>query len=180
MDRVEMLTTANERGNNPEDPNKGDPLDFVLWQAAAPGEPTWESPWGAGRPGWHIECSTMATKFLGQTIDVHGGGSDLLFPHHACEIAQIEPLTRAPFVRFWMHAAMVRHEGEKMSKSLGNLVMARDLLKTYSPDTLRLYLGMHHYQIEWSADRGRLGWAARLAERFAQAANCAGGNGDSL
>jgi L-cysteine:1D-myo-inositol 2-amino-2-deoxy-alpha-D-glucopyranoside ligase len=121
--RAEMLPIANERGNHPDDPNKRDPLDFVLWQAQAPGEPAWDSPWGPGRPGWHIECSTLSTKYLGETVDVHSGGADLCFPHHECEIAQVEPVTgERPFVRTWMHTAMVYHDGEKMSKSLGNLV----------------------------------------------------------
>ncbi|HUF37393.1 MAG TPA: cysteine--tRNA ligase [Anaerolineales bacterium] len=170
MDREMMLTTANERGNNPDDPHKRDPLDFVLWQAAAPGEPAWDSPWGSGRPGWHIECSSMATKFLGETVDIHSGGSDLLFPHHCCEIAQIEPLTGQPFVRHWMHTAMVRHDGEKMSKSLGNLVWARELLETHRADSLRLYLSAHHYAIEWSHDPGLLSWAGLAAGRMAEAA----------
>lgn len=177
MDRVKMLATANERGNRPDDPNKRDPLDFVLWQAAAPGEPTWESPWGLGRPGWHIECSAMSTRFLGETIDIHSGGGDLIFPHHCCEIAQVEPLTEKPFVRFWMHAAMVRHEGEKMSKSLGNLVWARDLLKAYSADAVRLYLASHHYKIEWSHDSGLLDWSARVADRLVAAGQAASGAG---
>jgi cysteinyl-tRNA synthetase len=147
LSRSEMLTIANERGNRPDDPNKRDPLDFVLWQAQAPGEPSWESPWGPGRPGWHIECSTMATQLLGEAIDIHIGGSDLAFPHHECEIAQVEPVTgKIPCVHFWMHIAMVYHEGEKMSKSLGNLVMVRDLLESWSADSLRLYLGRHHYR----------------------------------
>ena len=136
----EMLAVANERGNRPDDPNKRNPLDFVLWQAREPGEPTWPSPWGPGRPGWHIECSAMAVSHLGETIDIHAGGSDLVFPHHESEIAQVEPLTGRPFVRFWFHTAMVEHEDEKMSKSLGNLVMVRDLLEQVSPDALRLYL----------------------------------------
>ncbi|HLF88693.1 MAG TPA: cysteine--tRNA ligase [Anaerolineales bacterium] len=173
MDKPTMLKIANERGNNPDDPNKRDPLDFVLWQAHTPGEPSWESPWGAGRPGWHIECSTMSSKFLGvDTIDIHGGGGDLLFPHHTCEIAQIEPLTGKPFVRFWMHAAMVRHGGEKMSKSLGNLVWARELLKTHTSDALRLYLATHHFQVEWSYDSGLLNWAGRVARRLMDAVTC--------
>lgn len=146
----EMLPIANERGNKPDDPNKRDPLDFVLWQAAAPGEPTWESPWGPGRPGWHIECTAMSTKYLGQSIDIHGGGGDLIFPHHECEIAQAENATGVkPFARFWMHAAMVNYDDEKMSKSLGNLVLAHDLLKTWSPDAIRLYLFSNHYRTEW-------------------------------
>ncbi len=177
LDKPAMLATANERGNDPNDPNKEDPLDFVLWQAAKPGEPTWESPWGLGRPGWHIECSTMSTKFLGESIDIHSGGSDLIFPHHCCETAQLEALTGKPFVRFWMHAAMVRHAGEKMSKSLGNLVWARELLQVYTADALRLYLASHHYSNEWSHDPGLLDWAARVAKRIQAAANLPAGTG---
>lgn len=172
----EMLPIANQRGNNPNDPRKRDPLDFVLWQARAPGEPAWDSPWGQGRPGWHIECSTMATKLLGNTIDVHSGGSDLIFPHHESEIAQIEPITgQKPFVRFWMHTAMVRHQGEKMSKSLGNLVMVRDLLKSWSPDTLRLYMAMHHYRLAWSHNEAELAQAAQIAGTLNQAVAAAPG-----
>ncbi|MBC7292524.1 MAG: class I tRNA ligase family protein, partial [Thermoleophilia bacterium] len=134
LPRDEMLRIANERGNNPNDPNKRDPLDFVLWQAQAPGEPAWDSPWGPGRPGWHIECTAMAIKFLGETVDIHSGGADLAFPHHESEIAQAECATgRKPFARFWMHSAMVRYQGEKMSKSLGNLIMVDKLLQKWSP-----------------------------------------------
>ncbi len=148
--RDDMLPIANERGNNPDDPNKRAPLDFVLWQAAAPGEPTWDSPWGPGRPGWHIECTAMATEYLGKTIDIHGGGYDLIFPHHECEIAQSENATGVePFVRHWMHVAMVNYDGEKMSKSLGNLVLASDLLNTYPADAIRLNLFSHHYRMVW-------------------------------
>ena len=150
LERDHMLPIANERGNNPDDPNKRHPLDFVLWQAGAPGEPTWESPWGPGRPGWHIECTAMATKYLGQSIDIHGGGGDLIFPHHECEIAQAENATGVePFARFWVHVAMVNYENEKMSKSLGNLVLAHELLKTYTADTIKLYLFAHHYRTVW-------------------------------
>ncbi|MGI8475414.1 MAG: cysteine--tRNA ligase [Thermomicrobiales bacterium] len=146
----EMLAIANERGNKPDDPNKRAPIDFLLWQAASPGEPTWPSPWGPGRPGWHIECSAMATKYLGNTVDIHGGGADLVFPHHECEIAQTENGTGAkPFVRYWMHVAMVKYQGEKMSKSLGNLVLACDALEIYHPDAIRLYLFSHHYRASW-------------------------------
>ncbi len=182
LPRQDMLPIANERGNHPDDPDKRHPLDFVLWQAAAPGEPSWQSPWGLGRPGWHIECSTMATHLLGETIDVHGGGSDLMFPHHECEIAQVEPITgRIPFVRTWMHTAMVRHEGEKMSKSLGNLVMVRDLLQDVSPDALRLYLGRHHYRQAWEFDRAELELSAELADKLDRAVCLAGdGSGESL
>jgi L-cysteine:1D-myo-inositol 2-amino-2-deoxy-alpha-D-glucopyranoside ligase len=160
--RDEMLGIANERGNNPDDPNKRNPLDFVLWQAAAPGEPTWESPWGPGRPGWHIECSAMASRYLGETIDIHGGGADLVFPHHECEVAQSEnAFGQRPFARYWMHVGMVRYLGEKMSKSLGNLVLARNLLENYSADTIRLYLFSHRYRESWEfVDDEVDGWAA--------------------
>ena len=170
--REEMLPVANERGNIPDDPNKRDPLDFVLWQAAKPGEPNWDSPWGPGRPGWHIECSAMSQHYLGETIDIHGGGDDLVFPHHECEIAQSEQYTGVqPFVRFWMHIAMVHYEGEKMSKSLGNLIMARDLLQDHSADTIRAYLLGHHYRTPWEYDEAGLAQAVDRVERYA-AANC--------
>jgi L-cysteine:1D-myo-inositol 2-amino-2-deoxy-alpha-D-glucopyranoside ligase len=173
--RGQMLPIANERGNRPDDPHKHDPLDFVLWQSQAPGEPAWESPWGIGRPGWHIECSTMSTKFLGSTIDIHGGGADLCFPHHECEIAQVEPITGlTPYVRYWLHTAMVRYQGEKMSKSLGNLVMVRDLLKTYSPDALRIYLGKHHYRETWSYNEDEMAQAEELAQKLRLAVSAAG------
>ncbi len=169
--RDAMLPVANERGNHPEDPNKRDPLDFVLWQRRTGDEPAWPSPWGEGRPGWHIECTAMVTKFLGPTIDVHGGGADLIFPHHECEIAQsVSASGVSPFVRNWMHIAMVRKDGEKMSKSLGNLVMVSDLLKTYSPDALRLFLAGYHYRTAWEYDAARLEAAAAIADRWQAAA----------
>jgi L-cysteine:1D-myo-inositol 2-amino-2-deoxy-alpha-D-glucopyranoside ligase len=181
LPRESMLPIANQRGNFPDDPNKRNPLDFVLWQAQAPGEPAWDSPWGPGRPGWHIECSTMSTKFLGKVVDVHGGGADLCFPHHDCEIAQIEPLLEGrSFVRFWMHTAMVRHQGEKMSKSLGNLVMVRDLLQTYPPDAIRLYLGSHHYRTTWEYDEKKLEESARLADKVQDAVTASSGSGRPL
>ncbi len=181
LPRGDMLEVANERGNRPEDPNKRDPLDFVLWQAQAPGEPAWESPWGPGRPGWHIECSTMATKYLGNTVDFHGGGLDLCFPHHECEIAQVKPVREHdPYVRVWMHTAMVGYQGEKMSKSLGNLIMVRDLLKTYSPDVLRLYLGSHHYREPWSYDEADLQAFQALADKLNRAASVQGGQGGAF
>ncbi|MBA3944366.1 MAG: cysteine--tRNA ligase [Herpetosiphonaceae bacterium] len=139
QDYATMLTTANERGNDANDPHKRDPLDFVLWQHSQPDEPAWPSPWGPGRPGWHIECSTIATSYLGPQVDIHGGGTDLIFPHHACEIAQAEPITGVvPFVRAWMHVGMVYLDGEKMSKSLGNMAFVDDVLKSYSGAALRL------------------------------------------
>ncbi|RPI82362.1 MAG: cysteine--tRNA ligase [Chloroflexi bacterium] len=177
--RSEMLPVANERGNHPDDPNKRDPLDFVLWQAQAPGEPAWDSPWGPGRPGWHIECSTMAVKFLGKPVDIHGGGLDLCFPHHECEIAQVKPLQEdAPYVRCWMHTAMVGYQGEKMSKSLGNLVMISDLLNTYQADALRLYMGSHHYRKTWSYDEKDLVKFQELVGQLRKAVQVEGVKGD--
>jgi len=179
--RDEMLAIANERGNFPDDPNKRDPLDFVLWQAQAPDEPAWESPWGPGRPGWHIECSTMSSELLGNTVDIHGGGADLVFPHHESEIAQSEGATgHEPFVRFWMHTAMVYYEGEKMSKSLGNLIMVRDLLKDWSPDALRLYMAGHHYRKPWPHNEDELRAAEQLAQKLRQAVSAAGDEGASI
>ncbi|HZD11176.1 MAG TPA: cysteine--tRNA ligase [Candidatus Binatia bacterium] len=182
LPRDQMLDVANERGNHPDDPHKKDPLDFVLWQAQAPGEPAWDSPWGPGRPGWHIECSTMAGEYLDSPVDIHGGGADLIFPHHECEIAQYEGATgKQPFVRIWMHTAMVRHEGEKMSKSLGNLVMVRDLLdKGISPDALRLCLHAHHYATAWEFDEDSLQEAAERARLLRRAATIQGGSGAAL
>ena len=147
--RDEMLPIANERGNVPDMPGKRDPLDFVLWQRSLEDEPSWPSPWGAGRPGWHIECSAMATAYLGDRFEIHGGGADLAFPHHESELAQTEGATGVtPWVAHWTHAGMLRHDGEKMSKSLGNLVLVRDLLRTYPGDAIRHYLVSHHYRSE--------------------------------
>ena len=166
----EMLPIANERGNFPDDPKKRAPIDFVLWQAGAPGEPTWESPWGPGRPGWHIECSAMAMRYLGSTVDIHGGGYDLVFPHHECEIAQSENATGVePFVRTWMHVAMVDYQGEKMSKSLGNLVLASNVLQDYSSDAFRLYLHAHHYRSTWEYIDGEIDAWDSTAGELAQA-----------
>ena len=148
-DRDEMLRLAAERGGNPDDPNKRDPLDFVLWQPSADDEPSWETIWGPGRPGWHIECSALALRELGTTIDLHGGGSDLIFPHHECESAQSEAATGEPFVRHWMHQAMVRMDGEKMSKSLGNLVFVSELRKEWDTRAIRLAAVANHYRTPW-------------------------------
>lgn len=181
FDRSEMLPIANERGNNPDDPNKQDPLDFILWQAAAPGEPTWTSPWGEGRPGWHIECSAMATRYLGPQIDIHGGGYDLVFPHHECEIAQSETVTGVkPFVRYWMHVGMTEYQGEKMSKSLGNLVYVKDLLKSYSSDAIRLYLLDHHYRSSWLFLDGEMSEWQKAANRLRDASQRESGTGKPL
>ena len=147
----QMLKLARARGGNPDDPHRRHPLDFILWQPSLPDEPSWRAPFGVGRPGWHIECSAMSMAEHGETIDIHGGGTDLIFPHHECEIAQSEALTSKPFVRHWMHSAMVNYEGEKMSKSLGNLVFVSDLRAKADPRAIRLALMRHHYRsgFEW-------------------------------
>jgi len=168
-DRETMLALAAERGGNIEDPNKKDPLDFVLWQPSADGEPAWESLWGPGRPGWHIECSALAMRELGETIDLHGGGSDLVFPHHECEAAQSQAATGQPFVRHWMHQAMVRMDGEKMSKSLGNLVFVSELRKTFDTRAIRLGLVANHYRTEWEWNEHIMPDAAARLERWIEA-----------
>ena len=146
-----MVRLARARGGNPDDPHRRDPLDFVLWQPSLPDEPAWRAPFGVGRPGWHVECSVMAMHELGPTLDLHGGGTDLIFPHHECEVAQSESITGEPFARHWVHSAMVSYEGEKMSKSLGNLVFVSDLLKMADARAIRLALMRHHYRagFEW-------------------------------
>ncbi len=128
------------------DEAKRDPLDFVLWKTARPGEPSWDSPWGPGRPGWHIECSAMSTCCLGDTFDIHGGGLDLKFPHHENEIAQSEAATGQPFVNLWMHNGFVEIDQEKMSKSLGNFFTVREVLKIYRPEELRYFILASHYR----------------------------------
>lgn len=128
------------------DIHKKDPLDFVLWKAAKPGEPFWESPWGNGRPGWHIECSAMSEQFLGEHFDIHGGGQDLQFPHHENEIAQSEGAHDHPFVNYWMHNGFVRVDSEKMSKSLGNFFTVREVLKNYQPEVIRFFILRAHYR----------------------------------
>ena len=128
------------------DERKRNPFDFVLWKSAKPGEPNWESPWGMGRPGWHIECSVMSSKYLGETFDIHGGGKDLCFPHHENEIAQSESISNKPFVRYWIHNGFVNINHEKMSKSLGNFLMIKDVMKTYHPEVVRLFLLSSHYR----------------------------------
>jgi L-cysteine:1D-myo-inositol 2-amino-2-deoxy-alpha-D-glucopyranoside ligase len=163
-DRAEMLRLAAEHGGNVDDPNKRDPLDFVLWQPSLPDEPAWESRWGAGRPGWHVECSALALRELGETLDVHGGGRDLVFPHHECETAQSESVTGAPFVKHWLHVGLVGLDGTKMSKSLGNLVFVSDLLEASESDAVRLALLDHHYRFDWEwHDEGLPRAMARLA-----------------
>jgi L-cysteine:1D-myo-inositol 2-amino-2-deoxy-alpha-D-glucopyranoside ligase len=164
FDHATMLAMAAEHGGNPDDPNKRHPLDFVLWQPSLPDEPSWESRWGPGRPGWHIECSALVLRELGETIDVHGGGRDLVFPHHECETAQSEAATDAQFVRHWLHVGLVGLDGTKMSKSLGNLVFVGDLLREWEPAVIRLALLSHHYRPDWEwSDRDLTEAAARLA-----------------
>ena len=128
------------------DDRKKDPMDFALWKKQKPGEPAWESPWGMGRPGWHIECSTMSTTILGDTIDIHAGGADLIFPHHENEIAQSEAKTGKPFARYWMHSAFLNINDEKMSKSLKNFFTAREILEKYDPEIIRLFILSGHYR----------------------------------
>ena len=173
LSRAEMLALAAERGGNPDDRHKRDPLDFVLWQPSADDEPSWESLWGPGRPGWHIECSALALRELDTTIDLHGGGADLIFPHHECEAAQSEAATGQRFVRHWMHQAMVRMDGEKMSKSLGNLVFVHDLLEEYDARAIRLAVVGHHYRDSWEWDEALMPASAARLERW-----LAAGEGD--
>ena len=145
----EMLRLAGLRGGNIDDPQKRNPLDFVLWQPSAADEPAWETPWGPGRPGWHVECSALALRELGEHVHLHGGGADLIFPHHECERAQSESATNTPFVDHWMHAALISKDGEKMSKSLGNLVFIDALRGEWDPRAIRLGIISHHYRTEW-------------------------------
>ena len=128
------------------DPNKKHPMDFALWKAQKPGEPAWDSPWGKGRPGWHIECSAMSTKYLGETIDIHCGGKDLVFPHHENEIAQSEGATGKPFVHYWMHNGFINVDNQKMSKSLGNFFTVRDISKEFDLEAVRMFMLGAHYR----------------------------------
>ena len=174
-DEPTMISFANERGANTEDERLRNPLDFILWQKSEEGEPSWDSPFGPGRPGWHIECSAMAMSELGPTIDLHGGGDDLIFPHHECETAQSVAANNSPFARHWMHVGMVAYEGEKMSKSLGNLVFVRDLRTGHDPRAIRLALLSNHYRagFEWfdsDIDKGEA-----MLERMIEAASCPSG-----
>jgi L-cysteine:1D-myo-inositol 2-amino-2-deoxy-alpha-D-glucopyranoside ligase len=149
LDQATMLQLSRTRGGNPDDPRKRHPLDFVLWQRSLPDEPHWPAPWSAGRPGWHIECTVLAARELGLPVDVHGGGDDLIFPHHESEIAQAVAAGEPDFVQHWVHVAMVGYRGEKMSKSLGNLVFVRDLLQRVPPAAIRLLLCAHHHRTAW-------------------------------
>jgi cysteinyl-tRNA synthetase len=148
------------------DERKRDPLDFALWKASKPGEPSWPSPWGPGRPGWHIECSAMSMQYLGESFDIHGGGEDLIFPHHENEIAQSEAATGKPFVRYWIHNGFVNLGAEKMSKSLGNILTIREMVKRHDPEAIRLYLLGTHYRSPLPFSDERIGEAARALARL--------------
>jgi len=161
-----MMRIGAERGETPGDPRKRNPLDSVLWQPSAVDEPAWDAPWGRGRPGWHVECSALALRYLGPTVDLHGGGTDLIYPHHECSAAQAEVVTGQPLARHWMHQAMVVHEGEKMAKSLGNLVFVADLLRCHDPMALRLLFLAQHYRRSWSWDPRLLEQAVQRLERW--------------
>ena len=153
LDGPEMRRQFAEKGGDPQAPGKRAVLDFLLWQPSAPDEPSWPSAWGAGRPGWHIECSVMAMEELGAVIDVHGGGNDLVFPHHEAEVLQAERLSgQGPFARVWAHVGMVALDGVKMSKSLGNLVFVRDLRERVDDGAIRRHLLEHHYRSSWTYD----------------------------
>ncbi len=158
-----------ERGGDPDDPRKRHPLDFVVWQRSQPGEPWWDSPWGRGRPGWHLECSAMAREYLGTTVDLHGGGADLIYPHHESERAQSEAANQAPFARRWLHTGMVRYQGEKMSKSLGNLVFPASSFRDHEPAAVRLALLAHHWRSPWEWDPAELKEAAERLSNWRQA-----------
>jgi cysteinyl-tRNA synthetase len=148
------------------DERKRAPLDFALWKASKPGEPSWPSPWGPGRPGWHIECSAMSMRYLGEGFDIHGGGEDLIFPHHENEIAQSEAATGKPFVRLWIHNGFVNLGSEKMSKSLGNMLTIKEMVKRHDPEAIRLSLLQTHYRHPLDFAEERIGEAARALERL--------------
>jgi len=164
--KLEQMVST-ECGLGSED--KEDPMDFVLWKASKPGEPAWPSPWGEGRPGWHIECSAMSLKYLGESIDIHGGGQDLIFPHHENEIAQSESFTgQKPFVRYWMHNGLLQMGEEKMSKSIGNLVTIKEALEKHSPDAIRIFVLGSHYRSPLTYSEETLEAAEKGAQRLGQ------------
>ena len=163
------------------DEKKRHPMDFVLWKGAKPGEPQWPSPWGPGRPGWHIECSVMSSHYLGDTFDIHGGGRDLLFPHHENERAQSVAAHGGGFARYWVHNGFVTVESEKMSKSLGNFLTIRDALKTYHPEVLRLFLLSKHYREPAGLLQGqRAGASVRPGAHLQDPSKAGGGPGGTL
>ncbi len=148
------------------DPRKRHPMDFALWKRSRPGEPAWDSPWGPGRPGWHIECSAMSLHYLGPGFDIHGGGADLIFPHHENEIAQSEAATGQPFVRYWLHNGFITVNREKMSKSLGNFFLVREILEKFPPSVVRFFLLNTHYRSPLDFDDTRLAVAGRALDRL--------------
>ena len=173
-DLSEMMAGASSE----EKGEKEHTMDFALWKAAKPGEPQWESPWGPGRPGWHIECSAMSLKYLGETVDIHGGGQDLIFPHHENEIAQSEAFTGVrPFARYWLHNGLMQLGEEKMSKSLGNLITVKEALECYSADAIRLFVLSSHYRSPLTYSEDGLEAAERGVERLRLAAHRASGDG---
>ncbi|MDB4029023.1 cysteine--tRNA ligase [Gammaproteobacteria bacterium] len=163
-----------------EDDSKKDPLDFVLWKSAKEGEPSWDSPWGQGRPGWHIECSVMSFENLGEHFDIHGGGPDLLFPHHENEIAQSECASGNKFANYWLHSGLLKINGEKMSKSLGNFAMLKDLFISYHPEVIRYYLVSSHYRSALNFDQESLNQAKSALTRLYQALASIEGEGNEL
>ena len=163
-----------------EDDSKRDPLDFVLWKSAKEGEPSWDSPWGQGRPGWHIECSVMSFQNLGKHFDIHGGGPDLLFPHHENEIAQSECASGCKFANYWLHSGLLKINGEKMSKSLGNFAMLKDLFVSYHPEVLRYYLISSHYRSSLNFDQESLNQARSALARLYQALGSVEGESNEL
>ncbi len=162
QNREDMLVGARVEAHE----KKRDPLDFALWKGAKPGEPNWPSPWGEGRPGWHIECSAMSMKYLGQNFDIHGGGADLIFPHHENEIAQSEAALGRSWVRYWMHSGMLTIDGEKMSKSLGNFITVKQILSRYEPELVRFFFLSHHYRSNVDFSESRLEEKAQGLERI--------------
>jgi L-cysteine:1D-myo-inositol 2-amino-2-deoxy-alpha-D-glucopyranoside ligase len=168
--REQMLAIYGHRGGDPDRPGKKDPLDCLVWRAERPGEPAWESPFGPGRPGWHVECSAMALEYLGETFDVQGGGSDLVFPHHEMCASEAQVLTGRPFAQAYVHAGMVGYDGEKMSKSRGNLVFVSALrLSDVDPMAIRLTLLRHHYRSDWEWTDAELWDSVDLLDRWRHA-----------
>lgn len=168
----EMLSKASTDGDEKESP-----LDFAVWKSAKKGEPSWDSPWGNGRPGWHIECSAMSLRHLGETIDIHGGGQDLIFPHHENEITQSESFTgKEPFVKYWLHNGLLQLSGDKMSKSLGNLVTIKDCLSRFSPDAIRLFILSSYYRNPLTFTETSIAASETGVRRLRQAAEADGSN----
>jgi L-cysteine:1D-myo-inositol 2-amino-2-deoxy-alpha-D-glucopyranoside ligase len=171
LSESEMRVRGAEMGEELEDVRRRGPLDTVLWKSSAVDEPAWDAPWGRGRPGWHVECAAMAVSHLGPTVDLHGGGSDLVHPHHECSAAMASAVTGEPLSRHWIHQAMVRNQGEKMSKSLGNLVFVSDLLAATDPMAVRLSLLANHYRTSWDWDPNLLSVATERLDRWRSASD---------